>query len=213
MKRQIRIFLAGLLVVVPLAVAAYVVWVVGSGLDGLGNQAVRAVWPDAELPPGLGVLVLIVAIYIIGLLTHLWVFQWAFRLLEGLIARVPGVKVIYESVRDLMKLFGGDAEKMGKVVRYHPPGTDIDLLGIMTNENPAGIAESAPDRRVAVYLPYAYMFGGPTIYVSPEHVHEVGLSVEQALKIAATAHVGANAATPLPPADSQQDSTGPKATS
>jgi len=57
---------------------------------------------------------------------------------------------------------------------------------------------------VAVYLPYAYMFGGPTIYVSPEHVHDVDLSVEQVLKIAATAHVGAEALpVPTPETDSR----------
>jgi uncharacterized membrane protein len=103
-----------------------------------------------------------------------------------------------------MKLFGGEAGRMGRAIRYRPPGAGIDLLGILTNERPAGIADSTAERRVAVYLPYAYMFGGPTIYVSPEHVHDVPLSVDQALKMAATAHVGADAP-PEPPKAAPKD--------
>lgn len=196
MKKQVRIFLAGMLVIVPLAVTVYVIVAAGSWLDGLGNQLVRAVLHKQKdvLPPGLGVLVLLAAIYLVGLMTHVWGFGRLFGYFEGIIARLPGVKVIYESVRDLMKLFGGDSAQLGRAVRYQPPGTDISFLGILTNENPLGIADGSGRGKVAVYLPYAYMFGGPTIYVSPEHIRDVDLSVDQVLKIAATAHVGAEAA-------------------
>ncbi len=200
MKRQIRIFLAGVLVIAPLAVTAYVVWVLAAFLDGIGGKLMRALGAgeDVEIPFGVGVLLILGIIYLVGLLTHLWVFRGLLGFLDRTLCRLPGIKVIYESVRDLMQLFGGNAERMGKVVRYRPPGSEMDLMGIQTNARPLGIAEEGGEPRVAVYLPYAYMFGGPTIYVSPEHVQEVPLSVDQALKIAATAHVGAEA--PLPQA-------------
>jgi hypothetical protein len=35
------------------------------------------------------------------------------------------------------------------------------------------------------------MFGGPTFFASPEHIVEVDMSVEQCMKTAATAMVGA----------------------
>jgi len=208
MKKQMKIFLAGMLVIVPLAVTVYVIVGVGSWLDGLGSQLVKAVLSDenAELPfAGLGVLVLLAAIYLIGLMTQVWGFARLFGYLESIIARLPGIKVIYESIRDLMKLFGGGSGKMGRAVRYHPPGTDIDLLGILTNDKPLGMDDGPAGKKVAVYLPYAYMFGGPTIYVSPEHVHDVDLSVEQVLKIAATAHVGAEALPPPAPETDARD--------
>ena len=202
MKKHVKVFLAGLLVVVPLAVTVYVIVGVGGWLDGLADRLIALALgeggseapPKDRIPPGLGVLVLLGTIYVVGLLTRVWGFGRAFGALERLIARLPGVKVIYESIRDLMKLFGGDSGQMGRAVRYHPPGTDLYLLGILTNENPLGVADDSTGRKVAVYLPYAYMFGGPTIYVSPEHVQDVDLTVDQALKIAATAHVGARAA-------------------
>ena len=135
----------------------------------------------------------LVGIYLVGLLTHLWIFRWAVGLVEKLVVRVPGVKTVYESVRDLLKLFGGDARRMGRVVLYTPPGTDMTMLAILTNERPSGIGPEAK-HKVAIYLPYSYMFGGITVYVSPDHLQEVDTPVEVALKLAATAQVTSSTA-------------------
>jgi uncharacterized membrane protein len=139
-----------------------------------------------------GAVLVVLAVYFVGLLTHWWIFRKILSIIEDWIARVPGVKTIYESVRDLMKLFGGDSSKMGQAVLYNIPQTDINVLGILTNDRPAGMGDGSK-KLVAVYLPFSYMFGGLTVYVSPEQVHEAGISVDQALKLCATAHVGPHA--------------------
>jgi len=72
-------------------------------------------------------------------------------------------------------------------------GKAVTLLGILTNENPFGLAPDSPHRKVAVYVPYSYMFGGPTFFASPEHIVDVDMSVEQCMKTAATAMVGTQA--------------------
>ena len=193
MKVVIRTFLSGLLIIVPLAITAYVLYSVGSWMDDKGRLAVAKIWgADAAkgLFSGAGALLLMGVVYITGMLTRVWAFRTAWGLFERLVASVPGVKVIYESVRDLMKLFGAGSNSMGRVVEYRPPGTDVAVLGILTNEHPAaGKQAGAPDR-VAVYLPLAYMLGGPTILTSPEHLKDVDMTVEHALKLAATAHLG-----------------------
>ncbi|MHC4981767.1 MAG: DUF502 domain-containing protein [Planctomycetota bacterium] len=190
MKRQLQIFLAGAMVVIPLALTVYLVWWAGSTLDKLG----RNMLPQLHLLPGLGAVIVIVAIYLIGLLTHFWIFRAVFALVERVVSRLPGIKTVYEAIRDLMKLFGGGAKGMGRAVRYKLPGTDVAVLGILTNENPGGAESSEPaEKKVAVFLPFSYMFGGPTIYVSPEQVEELNMSVEQVLKICTTAHTGADA--------------------
>lgn len=190
MKKQLQIFLSGLLIIVPLGVTVFIIYRIGSLIDLFGRKIMGWLGLNPEyMFGGLGVIFLLVAIYIIGLLTRVWLFQAGFRKFEAILARLPGIKTIYESVRDLMKLFGGDSGKMGRVVQYTQPGTDLSVLGILTNENPVDISEVSGEKKVAVYLPYAYMFGGPTIYVSPENVKDVCMTVEQALKIAATAHV------------------------
>ena len=189
-KKQIRILFAGAMVLIPLAITVSIVWGLGAWLDDLGSSALTGLGLEWKVPPGLGVLILVGAIYAIGLLTHLWIFRAFFRLVERLVTNLPGAKTIYESVRDLMKLFGGDSEQMGRVVQYSVPGTDMAFLAILTNENPMGVPKDRPDRKVAIYVPYSYMLGGPTVFVSPEHLVDVDMSVEQCMKICAMAQVG-----------------------
>ena len=63
------------------------------------------------------------------------------------------------------------------------------MLGILTNDKPRGTSE--PDR-VAVYFPLAYMIGGPVLFVPRQHLRDVDMPVEQALRICAMAQVGAS---------------------
>ena len=195
MKTQVRIFLSGALVVVPLAITVWVIISAGAWVDGLGRALIKRLGEDPDkLFQGAGALVLLGLIYLAGLLTLVWGFRPLWARFERLLARVPGVKVIYESVRDLMKLFGGGASSMGRAVEYRPPGSDAAFLGIVTNENP--LASEGGPKRVAVYLPLAYMLGGPTVLVSPENLRELKIPVEKALRLAATAHMGAAVADP-----------------
>jgi uncharacterized membrane protein len=208
MKTQIRILLGGALVIVPLAITVYVLWSVGSWMDDKGRAAVDYFWGEGtakeHLRRGAGALLLLAVLYLAGLLTRVWGFRPLWERFERLLARVPGVKIIYESVRDLMKLFGGGAGSMGRTVEYRPPGTDLAVLGILTNEDPAA-SRGGGQKRVAVYLPMAYMFGGPTVLVSPQHLRELDIPVEQALKLAATAHVGGRS--PATPAAKAEEKT------
>lgn len=198
MKKIIQIFLAGVMVVIPFAVTAYVIWAVGAWLDVRGRALLqwRTQWREWQPPKelgdysGLGILIVLGIIFLIGLLTRSWLFQRILRYFERLIIHMPGVKTIYESMRDLLKLFGRGSERMGRTVLYTPPGSDMSFLGVVTNDQPAGADSSDGRKRVALYLPLAYMLGGPVIFVPEDTVKELNMPVEQALKLCATAHVG-----------------------
>ncbi len=203
MKRQLKIFLAGLFALVPFAITVWVIWWVGLALDNLGvNLALRPIWKVFELEDrwpleqihGVGAVILIVAIYLVGLLMHFWLFRGIVRVFERIFEKVPGVKTIYESMRDLMKLFGSESrQKMGRVVEYLPPGAALGVLGILTNEQPSGTGDTD---RAAVYFPLAYMIGGPVMFVPRDHLREVDMPVERALRLCATAQVGIDAPVP-----------------
>lgn len=194
MKKQIGIFLSGAVTIVPLAITAYVLVRVALWLDWMGTEVVKYFWgKDTELFPGAGAMLLIGAVYLVGLLMRVLAFRHLWDWVEGLIVKLPGVKVVYEMFRDMMKLLGDGSQSMGRVVEYRPPGSQgVGMLGILTNENPAGASNDPAAKRVAVYLPMAYMLGGPTVFASPEHLKDVNMSVEHALRMAATAHVGSH---------------------
>jgi len=212
MRRHVRIFAAGVVVVAPFAITAYLAWWAGSALDGLARSVIEAVAPGAKklLFPGVGALLLVVLVYLVGLLTHVWAFRWAMGILERIFARLPVVKTLYESVRDIMNLFASGSGRMGQVVRYRLPGAGAQLLGIQTSTAPRGAGQSG---NVSVFLPMSYQLGGFTIYVPPDAVEPTDLTVEEALKIAATADAGAGpaqgpgrqGASPAPQAQARDD--------
>jgi uncharacterized membrane protein len=197
MNKQMQILLAGVLAIVPIAVTVWVLWWAVAGIGEMGAQLLAAAWPDIDsdaVAPYrvlIGLPVILALVYLVGWMTRSWLFGGVFRLTDRILSRLPGIKTIYESVRDLLNLFGGDAEKMGKVVLYRQPQTDTMILGIQTNEHPLGVDDNTTEHRVAVYQPFGYMFGGPVYYVPADQVVEIDMSVDQCLKLCATAHVGA----------------------
>lgn len=197
MHKHIRILLAGMLMVAPFAVTIWLIYAIATSIGGLGLKLFESLglqdWASKHhLQPYLslaGSLVLIAFIYLLGLMTKFWLFRRLIKLVEGIFQRVPGVKTIYESIRDLLKLFGTNKGQMGKVVLYRPAGGQMAMLGILTNEKPAALAKLDQNELVAVYLPLAYMVGGPVVYVPRNDLQELDLPVEQALKICATAEI------------------------
>ena len=213
MKKHLRAFLAGLLLVIPFAVTFYVIWALTSWLGGIGlglydfiKSSPGDPYPSRDLGHwgqfiiGLtGAVVTLAAVYLVGLLAGTLLMNRLVRIMERLIQHVPGVKTIYQSIRDLLKLFGSGSRKMGKVVLYRPGGGDMRMLGILTNSDPVGLA-SVPDHKlVAVYLPLAFMLGGPIIYVPRKDLQELDIPVEHALKICATAETSLSQEAMTPP--------------
>lgn len=200
MQRVLRIFLAGAVICVPVIITVWVVWAAGAWLDHAVFQAVNGVsekyWDEPAItaeawPDGVGILGVLGLIFLVGLLTRFWFLAKPARAIEYLLERVPLVKTVYTSVRDMMRFFGGQSGSMGKVVLYKVPGADIKMLAVLTNAHPVGLPAEQAENKVAIWLPMSYMLGGYMIYVPADAVEPVDMSVEELLKLAATAEVGA----------------------
>ena len=161
-KRHINVFLAGVVVVAPFAITVYLLWWAASGTDRLMRSVLDLIhvpMPHWVTTPGVGVVAGLILIYLIGLLTRLYAFRLGLRTLERLMLHVPVIKSVFESIRDVMRLFAGDATSMGQVVRVKLPGGEVYVLGVLTNRHPRGAAGLD---KVAVYIPMSYQMGGFT---------------------------------------------------
>lgn len=194
MNKHLKIFMTGALILVPLVITIWLIVWIGTALGKIGYNLmdtvglVEQIQPDYRIWAGaIGVVIVLVGVYLTGLLGNIWLFRKFFGLLDHFLSVVPGVKTIYESVRDLMKLFGGQTGSMGRVVLYKPAGAGMKMLGIVTNEQPAGRPEG--DESVLVYLPLGYMIGGPIVYAVPDQLEPVDMPAETALRLAITAFV------------------------
>ena len=184
-----RIFLAGLLTVLPVLATLYLVlWLVGSMERFFGAQ-LKWLFPDEYYRTGMGLLLAVAVIFFVGLLTHALVFRRVFAWAEKLLLEIPLVRSVYGALRDLFGLVasGQDDDAM-QVVSVTLPGTQIRLLGFVTRSEfgdlPAGIAQQG---EIAVYLPMSYQIGGYMLFLPRELAVPVEMSREDAMKFILTA--------------------------
>ncbi len=171
MKLLKRWFLSGLLLVAPVGLTiAVIVWGV-SLFDG----ALGSIWksilsdPEAKLPfPGIGLLCFLALVLVVGLLTSNFLTKRLMAVPGKLFERLPLVKLLYSSIKDLFAAFVGDKKSFDKPVLVSlVPGSDARVLGFVTNED---LSALGLEEDVAVYLPQSYNFAGNVIIVPRDSV-------------------------------------------
>lgn len=193
MKGLTRTFLTGLAAILPIVITLALLWWLGTAAEELLGGLLRAILPDMLYFPGLGLLMALGVIFGIGVLLRAYVVQGLFAWVEGLMDRIPVVKTIHGTVRDMMSLVSGDLEKQfGDAVLVTLPGTDYRLVGFVTREDFDGLPdELGSEGTIAVYLPMSYQIGGYTLMLPREQVEPLNLSLEDAMRYTLTAGVSA----------------------
>ncbi|MFO8007038.1 MAG: DUF502 domain-containing protein [Candidatus Brocadiia bacterium] len=196
MKKHLKIFVNGIIVVAPAIITIYVLGAAIWWLDQTIRKGIQAVWADrfaelADVPYGVGILIGLGGIYLVGLLARTWLLRWPLNVAESLVERIPLVKSLYSSVRDLLQFLGGAEEaSRGKPCVVRSEEGNAVMLGLITQEEPERFLPGDPDR-IAVYLPMSYQLGGYTLYVPPDRVEKLpDTTVEELLKLCLTAGVG-----------------------
>ncbi|MHC4518351.1 MAG: DUF502 domain-containing protein [Planctomycetota bacterium] len=193
MRKIGTLFLQGLIAILPIALTVYLIYWLGTSAEAVLGRAIRLVISDAYYVPGLGVLVGFLITVGIGVLLRIWVFRKVFSLGEAFLKRIPGIKSLYGSLRDLVGFF--DASKpreFDQTVMVAIGDDNTRLMGLVTREDfadlPAGIGD---DQTVAVYLPMSYQLGGFTVVVPKAKITAVDMKVDQAMQFVLTAGVSA----------------------
>ena len=189
MKTIGRIFLTGLLTVLPvLATVYFTLWLVTAAERFFGKQ-LEWLLPEEVYRTGMGLALAIVAIFLVGLLMHALLFRRLFALAERVLLEIPLVRSVYAALRDLFGLFAEHQEARAlQVVSVELPGTGMRLLGFVTRQDfgdlPKGVGKAG---EIAVYLPMSYQIGGYTVFLPQERVTPVDMSREEAMKFVLTA--------------------------
>lgn len=203
MKSLSKIFLSGLAAILPMAITMYILYWLGSGAEERLGGLIQLVVPQHYYWTGMGLIAGLLLVFAIGLLLNALVIRNLFVWSEEWLAKVPLVKTLYGSIRDLMKFVSNSKGKqMGQVVTVKIGEPDIMVLGFLTNGNISFIDKTLRPDLVAVYLPLSYQIGGYTILVPRSAVKPAELPMNEAMRFAITAGMltGENKDTPKPPA-------------
>jgi uncharacterized membrane protein len=186
-----KLFLKGLVVVIPVALTLAILWWLAKAAEQiLGGVLIRFL-PEGWYVPGMGVVAALAITILVGLLSHVLIFQKLFDLGDRIFNRLPLVKTIYSAIKDFIHYLSPDNKQaMSKVVLARIPGQNFEQIGFVTREDFSNTAISPTvDDPVAVYLPMSYQIGGYTLILPRECITPLDLTFEEGMKLAITGAV------------------------
>ena len=195
-----RYFITGLLIWVPLGIT---LWVLDL-LIGTMDQSLMVLpveWlPEAWLGmriPGLGVILTLLVILLTGLFGANFFGQKIIDFWERQLIRIPVVKTIYSSVKQVSDtLLSGTGHAFRKVLLVRYPHPEAWSLAFQSNV-PDEVARVLPDEYVAVFIPTAPSpVNGFYFFVKKSEVIELNVSVDRALKYIVSMGVASGEAHP-----------------
>ena len=174
MKQFGKYFVNGLLFLIPVGVTVYIVVFLFNTIDQMvksifirGQEGVAPQWWWT----GFGVIILLIVITLVGFLSSLFITRPVLQLIEKLLGRVPLVKLLYSSIKDLVGAFVGDQKKFDQPVIVNVlQGGSAKALGFVTRKSMDFLGL---EKSVAVYFPQSYNFAGSVLIFPVDQVQPI----------------------------------------
>jgi uncharacterized membrane protein len=168
-SRILNYFLRGVVVVTPLALTVYVCAIIFTTIDS---------WLGLPIP-GLGFLVTLVLITFVGFLASTLVTRSLITALDDTLERLPFVRLLYSSAKDMLNAFVGEKKRFDKPVLVSVTADrEVKVLAFLTSESLAslGIADS-----VTVYMPQSYGLAGHILVVPADRVERINADAAEVM--------------------------------
>jgi len=190
-----KYIVAGLLVWLPLAITIWVLaWILGV-LDGVFQallSAAGAVLPESAQQglttlahvPGLGVVLLVTLMFLTGMFVANFVGQWWIHQWDRLLGKIPIVKSIYSSVKQVSDtLFSSSGQAFREAVLVQYPREGSWTIAFVTGRPGGEVATHLHDDHVSLYVPTTPNPTSGFFLMAPRaDVKPLSMSVDEALK-------------------------------
>jgi uncharacterized membrane protein len=182
-----RYYVAGILVLAPTALTAWVVWNLFTFFDDIlgGELRVRGI---SVL--GLGFLLLNLLLLVLGFVATNLVGKRLFGLWDRLMNRVPLINKIYATLRQIAELLLGPSRvgSFGRVAIVEFPSPGTWGLGFVTSTARGEASEKTGQKLCSVFIPSAVNPTTGFLLVVPEQkVTYLEMTPEQAMKMIVSA--------------------------
>ena len=161
MSRLFNYFLRGLVVVVPLALTLYVCTVIFTTIDSWLGLRIR----------GVGFVLALVLITLVGFMASGLVTRSLIGALDRTFERLPFVRLLYSSAKDMLNAFVGEKRRFDKpvLVSLSADGS-VKILAFLTSDSlgTLGLVD-----QVTVYMPQSYGFAGHILVVPANRVERI----------------------------------------
>jgi uncharacterized membrane protein len=189
-------FLTGLVVAGPVAITLWLVWWFVTWVDGLVRPFIPGAYrPETYMPvriPGLGLIIVFVALTLLGFFTANFVGRKLVDFGESILSRMPVVRPIYRTAKQIFQtLFSKSESSFRRVALIEFPSPGMWSLVFLTQSPTEDIAGRLPESEyVSAFMPCT---PNPTtgffFYVPKREVIELDITVEQAMTVIMSAGI------------------------
>ena len=157
MKTMMGYFLKGLLFLIPSVGTGYVLYIMIDKVDAL----------FAHKTYGAGIIVIFVAVSIIGFLGDKLITVPVQNRFEGIIKRMPFIKMIYSSIKEFTSALIGKKKGFDKpvLVKLYKD-SEVQRIGFVTDDQIQDL--STIEDEVTVYVPHSFAVSGQ-LFIVPKH--------------------------------------------
>lgn len=189
MARLRTYLIAGILVTAPVGLTFWMVWAGITFVDRLVTPLVPVAYrPETYLPfsvPGLGVIIVVVGLVLIGALTAGLVGRMVLRLSDRIVARMPIVRSIYGTLKQIFEtVFAAKSKAFRQVVLVEYPRRGVWAIGFLTGETEGEVQAQTEDPVVNIFLPTTpNPTSGFLLFLPMSEVRVVSMTVEEGIRM------------------------------
>ncbi|WGQ11739.1 DUF502 domain-containing protein [Pedobacter gandavensis] len=182
-RALLRYIIKGLLIVLPIALSIFIVIVAVTTVDSwLNVNNILGVDPHTGASrniPGLGLALVVAITLVAGIFVTNFVTEPMYNWFARILDRLPILKFIYSSIKDLTEAFVGDEKKFNNPVLVEVEG-DLKRIGFLTQNDLSAIG--LPGESI-VYFPFSYSFAGQVYVVKNEKIKPLNMTAAEAMKL------------------------------
>lgn len=190
LSRHLRgYFFAGVLITAPIGITFYMAWLFIDWVDGIVTRLLPdAYHPGNYLPfsvPGLGLLIVCVALTLIGALTAGIIGRFLVRTAERILARMPVIRSVYGAIKQIFEtVLAQKSQAFRQVVLFEYPRRGAWAMGFITGKTEGEVQDQTTDDVVNVFLPTTpNPTSGYLLFVPRRELVVLSMSVEEGIKM------------------------------
>ena len=186
-----KTLLAGLLVLVPITLTAYILYALFRFLDGIFNETVTQFLVDKiglRLPgsiPGLGILALLGLIFLVGAIARNYLGRKLFGAWDYILNRIPLINRVYTAIHEISEAVLAEKREIFKeAVLIEYPRKGLYSVAFFTQDTKGPVQDLIDEDVISVFLPTTpNPTSGYLLFVPKSSVVKLDMSVEDAMKL------------------------------
>lgn len=178
-------FLTGIVVTAPVGLSLYIVWAILTWIDKKVGDVLSLWLVGRSDIPGFGVILALTFFILVGMLTQNFVGRLLLNISNYVMGRLPIVKTLYSAFKQVFEMaIGKKAQAFRDAVLVTYPHKGTYTIGFLMGKTGGEVPLRAGQELMSVYIPTIPIpTSGFLIFVPPEDVIDLDMSVDDALKM------------------------------